>query len=144
YYGEGLEAVLDRAGVIDRPTLFHFAGDDEAAAGVIVRLKKEFPSGDVETYVYRGAGFGFAAPDSDAYDKSSVELAYSRSLALLRGIPAPPSALNTIGDRHTELEFATRNADETMTTMVAEPYVNHVPVMTGGTGYDETLRFYKH
>jgi len=31
-----------------------------------------------------------------------------------------------------------------MTTMTAEPYVNHVPVMTGGTGYRETLRFYKH
>ena len=52
--------------------------------------------------------------------------------------------LDTIWDRHTELEFATRNADETMTTMVPEPYVNHVPVMTGGTGWAETLRFYKH
>ena len=144
YYGEGLEAVLDRAGVVDRPTLFHFAGDDEAAAGIIARLKKDFPSGDVETYVYRGAGFGFAAPDSDAYDKSSAELAYSRSLALLRRIIGPRYDLNTIFDRHTELEFVTRNADETMTTMVAEPYVNHVPVMTGGNGYAETLRFYKH
>lgn len=144
YYGEGLEAVLDRPGVVDRPTLFHFAGDDESAAGIIARLKAEFPSGDVETYGYRGAGFGFAAPDSDAYDKSSAELAYSRSLALLRRVIGPRYDLNTIWDRHTELEFATRNADETMTTMVAEPYVNHVPVMTGGTGYQETLRFYKH
>src|ERR1700736_4340414 len=141
YYGEGLEAVLDRSGAVDRPTLFHFAGDDESAAGIIARLKAEFPSGDVETYVYRAAGFGFAAPDSDAYDKSSAELAYSRSLALLRRVIGPRYDLNTIWDRHTELEFATRNADETMTTMVAEPYVNHVPVMTGGTGYQETLRF---
>jgi carboxymethylenebutenolidase len=144
YYGEGLEAVLDRQGTIDRPTLFHFAGDDEAAAGIVPRFKRDFPSGDVETYVYRGAGFGFAAPDSDAYNKSSAELAYSRSLALLRRVIGPRYDLDTIWDRHTELEFATRNADETMTTMVAEPYVNHVPVMTGGTGYEETLRFYKH
>ena len=84
------------------------------------------------------------APDSDAYDKSSAELAYSRSLALLRRVLGPRYDLDTIWDRHTELEFATRNADETMRTMVAEPYVNHVPVMTGGTGHRETLRFYKH
>ena len=144
YYGEGLEAVLDRPGAVDRPTLFHFAGNDESAAGIIARLKAEFPSGGAETYVYRGAGEGFAAPDSDAYDKSSTELAYSRTLGLLRRVLGPRYDLDTIWDRHTELEFATRNADETMTTMVAEPYVNHVPVMTGGTGFRETLRFYKH
>jgi carboxymethylenebutenolidase len=144
YYGEGLEAVLDRPGAVDRPTLFHFAGDDESAAGINARLKAEFPSGDVETYVYRGAGFGFAAPDSDAYDKSSAELAYSRSLALLRRVIGPRYDLNTIWDRHTEVEFVTRDAEATMATMVAEPYVNHVPVMTGGTGYQETLRFYKN
>jgi carboxymethylenebutenolidase len=144
YYGEGLEAVLDRAGAIDRPTLFHLAGDDQAAAGIVARRKAEFPSGDVETYVYRGAGPGFASPDSDAYDKSSAEIAYSRSLALLRRTIGPRYDLDTVWDRHTELEFATRNAEETMTTMVADPYVNHVPVMTGGTGYEETLRFYKH
>ena len=31
-----------------------------------------------------------------------------------------------------------------METMTAEPYVNHVPTMTGGTGWHEVLRFYKH
>jgi carboxymethylenebutenolidase len=30
-----------------------------------------------------------------------------------------------------------------MTTMVAEPYLDHVPVMTGGVGYDGVYRFYK-
>ena len=29
-----------------------------------------------------------------------------------------------------------------MTTMVAEPYVNHIPTMTGGVGYRDLLRFY--
>lgn len=28
--------------------------------------------------------------------------------------------------------------------MVAEPYVNHIPTMTGGVGYKELSRFYKH
>ena len=29
-----------------------------------------------------------------------------------------------------------------MATMVAEPYVNHIPTMTGGTGADALSRFY--
>jgi carboxymethylenebutenolidase len=143
YYGEGLEAVLDRPGAVDRPVVFHLAGDDESAAAIAARLKAEFPAGNAETYVYRGARAGFAAPESDAYDKSATLLAYSRGLTLLRKVLGPAYDLDKIWDRHTELEFATRNADATMTTMVAEPYVNHVPVMTGGTGHDETLRFYK-
>ena len=28
--------------------------------------------------------------------------------------------------------------------MVAEPYVNHIPTMTGGVGYRDLPRFYKH
>jgi len=44
--------------------------------------------------------------------------------------------------RHTELEFAIRDAAATVATMTAENYVNHVPVMTGGRGRDEMLEFY--
>ena len=63
---------------------------------------------------------------------------------MLRRVLGPRYDLDKIWDRHTELEFATRAADETMATMVPEPYVNHIPTMTGGVGHDETLRFYKH
>jgi carboxymethylenebutenolidase len=31
-----------------------------------------------------------------------------------------------------------------MRTMTANPYVNQVPVMTGGYGYEEVERFYRH
>ena len=31
-----------------------------------------------------------------------------------------------------------------MATMVAEPYVDHVPTMTGGVGHDQLKRFYKY
>ncbi len=27
---------------------------------------------------------------------------------------------------------------------IAEPYVNHVPTMTGGVGHDQLKRFYKY
>lgn len=41
------------------------------------------------------------------------------------------------------MEFATKDAVATMTTMVAEPYVNHIPTITGGIGYKDLLRFYR-
>jgi len=39
-------------------------------------------------------------------------------------------------------EFGTRDVPATMKTMVAEPYVNHVPTMTGGVGARDLARFY--
>lgn len=41
------------------------------------------------------------------------------------------------------LEFETKDADATLKTMVAQPYVNHVPTLTGGIGAIDLLRFYK-
>ena len=69
-------------------------------------------------------------------------MAHSRSIALFRKVLGPHYDLSTLWDRHTELEFATRSAEATMGTMVAEPYVNHIPTMTGGVGYKDLLRFY--
>jgi carboxymethylenebutenolidase len=46
-------------------------------------------------------------------------------------------------DAHCRYEFETRDVDATMATMVAEPYVNHIPTMAGGVGYDGVKRFYK-
>jgi hypothetical protein len=37
----------------------------------------------------------------------------------------------------------TRDADKTMETMVSNPYVNHVPTLTGGIGKKNLHRFYK-
>ena len=47
-----------------------------------------------------------------------------------------------IWEKHMAAEFKTKNIDATMATMTSDPYVNHVPVMTGGVGYDEVRRFY--
>jgi carboxymethylenebutenolidase len=35
-----------------------------------------------------------------------------------------------VWDEHCRYEFGERNVDKTMATMVAEPYVNHIPTMT--------------
>ena len=52
--------------------------------------------------------------------------------------------LIALWEAHCRHEFETRDVDATMATMVAEPYVNHVPTMTGGVGHDQLKRFYKY
>jgi carboxymethylenebutenolidase len=45
-------------------------------------------------------------------------------------------------DDHVAAEFVDMDLDATMATMTADPYVNHVPVMTGGVGFERVRRFY--
>lgn len=52
--------------------------------------------------------------------------------------------LIALWEAHCRYEFETRDVDATMATMVAEPYVNHIPTMTGGVGRDELKHFYKN
>jgi len=55
-----------------------------------------------------------------------------------------PHDLVALWEAHCRHEFETRDVDATMATMVAAPYVNHVPTMTGGVGHDQLKRFYKY
>ncbi len=50
--------------------------------------------------------------------------------------------LNDLWEAHLRSEFATRDTEATVATMVEDAYVNHVPVMTGGVGREELRRFY--
>lgn len=52
--------------------------------------------------------------------------------------------LAKLWDKHCEYEFSTRDVEATMATMVSDPYVNHIPTMTGGVGAQDLTRFYKH
>ena len=56
----------------------------------------------------------------------------------------PEHDLVALWEEHCRHEFETRDVDATMATMVSEPYVNHIPTMTGGVGHDQLRRFYKH
>ena len=53
-------------------------------------------------------------------------------------------SLGAIFDKHIKCEFQDHDVDATMKTMVKEPYVHHVPMMTGGRGYDDVYNFYKN
>jgi carboxymethylenebutenolidase len=50
--------------------------------------------------------------------------------------------LVALWEAHCRYEFETRDVDATMATMVAQPYVNHIPTMTGGVGHEALRRFY--
>ena len=50
--------------------------------------------------------------------------------------------LRELWEEHTKYEFATRDTEATLATMVPDAYVNHIPVLTGGSGHDELRRFY--
>ena len=52
--------------------------------------------------------------------------------------------IGAIFDKHIKCEFEDHDVDATMKTMVKEPYVHHVPTLTGGIGYDGVYNFYKN
>src|SRR2546427_3361129 len=51
-------------------------------------------------------------------------------------------ALRKLWEEHVQYEFSTRNAEDTLATMVEDAYVNHIPVLTGGSSGDELREFY--
>jgi len=54
----------------------------------------------------------------------------------------PSPELARLWEEHTGHEFVTRDVEATLDTMVEDAYVNHIPVMTGGTGKSALRAFY--
>ena len=50
--------------------------------------------------------------------------------------------LGAVFDAHVTAEFVEMDLDATMATMSADPYVYHLPSMTGGVGFDDVRQFY--
>jgi carboxymethylenebutenolidase len=95
-------------------------------------------------HVYAGADHGFANFRRDRHHRFSALLAHSYTIATLRAAMGPHYDLSALWDVHTDLEFGKRDVDATMKTMIAEPYVNHIPTLTGGVGQVDLHRFYKY
>ena len=53
------------------------------------------------------------------------------------------SDLGSVFDAHVKHEFVDHDVNATMRTMVTEPYLLHVPTLTGGHGADEVRSFYE-
>ena len=146
YYAVGLENDLDEASRITCPLMLHFGADDaHCDAATRERITQALAGKPgVELYTYPGCGHAFASPARPQYDKPATMMAYSRTLAMLRRVLGPIYDFNALWEEHCYHEFVARNPNDVMPTMVAQPYVNHIPTMTGGVGHDELKRFYTH
>ncbi|KAL2062110.1 hypothetical protein VTL71DRAFT_6376 [Oculimacula yallundae] len=86
----------------------------------------------------------FVLPGHAHYKAGPAGVAHTRSLAFLRShLGGPFFNLEAIWDEHCAFEFGERNVEKTMATMVEEPYVNHIPTMTGGIGRKALTAFYR-
>ncbi|ANI59977.1 dienelactone hydrolase family protein [Pseudomonas sp. GR 6-02] len=146
YYGVGIENALSEAEGLQGRLVLHMAEQDQfcpaEARSAIQEVLHDKPG--VELYVYLGVDHAFARPNGHHYHKPSALLAHERTIAALRRVLGPDYNLSDLWDEHVRHEFDTRDVPATMATMVAEPYVNHIPTMTGGVGAKELSRFYQH
>jgi MFS family permease len=56
--------------------------------------------------------------------------------------PQAGDSLGDVFDAHLDAEFEARDLDAVMATMADDPYLVHVPVLTGGVGWGEVRDFY--
>jgi carboxymethylenebutenolidase len=145
YYGVGLEAHVDEVNKITVPILFHFAElDGYAPQEARDAVEAAFAGRSNATFhTYVGCDHAFSRPEGEHYDKTASRIANDRTIALFRSVLGPHYDLSALWDKHCEYEFATRNVKDTMATMVSDPYVNHIPTMTGGVGSEQLSRFYQ-
>jgi carboxymethylenebutenolidase len=150
YYGVGIEKSLAESKNLNSPLLLHIAGLDkfcppEAQAQIHAALDA---NSLVTIHDYAGMDHAFGRTGGEHYDAAAAELANLRTLEFFvshlagAGCASAQQTLSQRWDDHVKYEFATRNTDDTIETMVVDAYVNHVPVMTGGVGHEELRQFY--
>ncbi|KAK4225277.1 hypothetical protein QBC38DRAFT_483483 [Podospora fimiseda] len=99
----------------------------------------------VITHKYPSTSSGyFVLPSHPDFRASAASVSHTRSLSFLKPLlNGPYFDLEAIWEEHCHYEFGDRSVEETMATMVQEPYVNHVPTLTGGIGRANLTRFYR-
>jgi carboxymethylenebutenolidase len=106
------------------PTLNHVAGKaGPSAASTKQQGVTQYQYPTVKSY-------GFATPASEHFHYITESISHTRSLQFLKPLMSGPNFdLEAIWEEHTYYEFADRSVEHTMSTMVQEPYVNHVPMV---------------
>lgn len=113
------------APVSELPMLQHLSYHEQSGA------RKLSKTGLVATYTYPASKRHFATPFHADFHYISESLSHTRNLQFLKPLTDGPFFdLESIWEEHTHYEFADRSVEHTMSTMVAEPYVNHVPTVS--------------
>ncbi|PNH57740.1 hypothetical protein VD0003_g201 [Verticillium dahliae] len=119
------------------PALAHVAG---SGAG-----QMESRTTDGKHYLYPSARPFFGVPAHTDYHAASASLAHTRTLSFLKPLLGGPYFdIEAVWEEHTQFEFGERSVEKTMATMVEQPYVNHIPTLTGGVGRERLTDFYRH
>lgn len=150
YYGVSIEKTLTEAKNLNSPLMLHVAGRDqfcspEAQTQIHAALDSN-PLVTIHDYLEQDHAFG--RQGGQHYDARAAELAHLRTLEFLvrnlagEGFVTAQKTLSEKWDEHVKYEFATRDTEDTLKTMVDDAYVNHVPVMTGGVGHGQLREFY--
>jgi hypothetical protein len=96
-------------------------------------------------YTYEGVVPGFAERDLEEYDRIAAELAWSRTLGVLRAAFRIEADLERVWEEH-QGQVASRDAAAVVRGFVTDgenPHINHVPTMTGGIGQGDLFVFYR-
>ncbi len=150
YYGVGIEKALNEASNLSTPLMLHIAGQDkfcppEAQQQIHATLDAN-PLVTIHDYPENDHAFGRIG--GEHYDTDAAERANLRTLEFFvrhlagEGFANAQKILSEKWDEHVKYEFATRDTEDTLKTMVPDAYVNHVPVMTGGVGHGQLREFY--
>ena len=91
YYGVGIEESLDEISNISCPMVLHFAENDSfVPPQAVEQIRQAFSSfDDVEIYSYPDLDHAFATPGRDSYHEQAAEMAYARSIDMLRKSISP-------------------------------------------------------
>ncbi len=143
YYGVELEGLVSRELPTGKAAILHIAQEDAYCPPANQELIRKASRADLKAFFYPGCDHAFAREGSPHFCSESSRLAYDRTLNFLIPKVGPNYDLESLWEAHLDYEFTTRDAELTMRTMVDEPYVNHIPTMTGGVGYKALYRFYK-
>ncbi len=91
YYGSGIDGMLDRAGSIACPMLFHYGDRDPYIPQAQIAAVEAAVAGNADVTVHRyDAGHAFSNWDAPSmYDQPAADLAWERTLAFFRSRLAP-------------------------------------------------------
>lgn len=150
YYGVRIDAALDEAVNLRCPLMLHIAGKDQfCPPSTQAKIHEALNTCHLVTlHDYPEQDHAFARVGGAHFDAQAAELANLRTLEFfVRHLVGSSStsakqALFDLWDEHIKYEFATRNTEDTLRTMMEDAYVNHIPVLTGGVGRNQLRDFY--
>src|SRR5258708_36380648 len=149
YYGVGIDKTINEANKLSSPLMLHIAGKDQYCPPEAQKQLHEAldPNPLVPIHVYPEQDHAFGRTGGEHYDAVAAELANLRTLEFFvrylagEGLASAQESLSNRWDEHVKYEFATRNTEDTLATMITDAYVNHVLVLTGGVDHEQLREF---